>query len=279
MKVLRPKDLTEALEMQKQTGGYYIAGGTFSMVEIVSDRFDPETLIDLSLCKELYGITEEKEAVILGAMTTFTEIEESKLLNQYFTALVKAAAEVGGPQIRNRGTIGGNICAASPAADGITPLLVLNAVVRCVGKGGKREFPIHEMFLAPKKTILLPDEIVTEIVLPKKKNVSDFIKVGKRNALAVSSVNMAVSGKAETGRITELFIAAGACAPTPRLCLATAEALIGEVSDEAIEKAKEILLTEISPIDDRWATAEYRRMVAQNMLESLVYQIAEEEEA
>jgi len=277
MKVLRPATLSEAILTQQETKGYYIAGGTFSMVEIVADRFHPEHLIDLSLCRELYGVTEETDCVKVGALTTFTEIEKDEILNKYYPSLTKASAEVGGPQIRNRGTVGGNICAASPAADSVPPLLALEATALVVGTDGEREIPLNEMFLAPKKTCMTANEILVAVKIPKKGFKNSFIKVGKRNALAVSSVNMAVACKAENGCIKELVIAAGSCAPTPRCCPKAAEALLGEISTEKLEKAKEILMTEISPIDDRWATAEYRRLVACNMLESLISQLTEEE--
>lgn len=277
MKVLRPATLSEAILTQQETKGYYIAGGTFSMVEIVADRFHPEHLIDLSLCRELYGVTEETDCVKVGALTTFTEIEKDEILNKYYPALTKASAEVGGPQVRNRGTVGGNICAASPAADCVPPLLALEATALVVGADGEREIPLNEMFLAPKKTCLTANEILVAVKIPKKGFKNSFIKVGKRNALAVSSVNMAVACKSENGCIEELVIAAGSCAPTPRCCPKTAEALLGEISTEKLEKAKELLMTEISPIDDRWATAEYRRLVACNMLESLISQLTEEE--
>ena len=277
MKVLRPANLTEAIKAQQETSGFYIAGGTFSMVEIVADRFHPEHLIDLSLCDELYGIKEDENSVTVGALTTFTEIEKNEVLCKYFPALTKASAEVGGPQVRNRGTVGGNICAASPAADSVPPLLALEATALVVGADGEREIPLSEMFLAPKKTCMTADEILLSVKIPKMGYKNGFIKVGKRNALAVSSVNMAVACKVEKGAIHEIVIAAGSCAPTPRCCSKTAEALLGEVTAEKLEKAKEILITEISPIDDRWATTEYRRLVACNMLESLVSRLTEEE--
>ena len=104
MNVLRAKNVSEAIRMQKETNGYFLAGGTYSMVEINSERFDPDCLIDLSLCPELYGIREEEASVHIGALTTFTELEKSELIGRLFPALQKAAAEVGGPQVRNRGT-------------------------------------------------------------------------------------------------------------------------------------------------------------------------------
>lgn len=275
MNVLRAKNVSEAIRMQKETNGYFLAGGTYSMVEINSERFDPDCLIDLSLCPELYGIREEEASVHIGALTTFTELEKSELIGRLFPALQKAAAEVGGPQVRNRGTVGGNICAASPAADAAPPLLALDATVVAVGVNGERKIPIGKLFLAPRKTCLTPDEVVTEIILPKTGSRSGFIKVGKRNALAVSSINMAVSAVITDGKLTDVRVAAGSCAPTPRLCPRTAACLLAGGLN-AVPTAQEILMEEISPIDDRWATAEYRRMVAKNMLSALMQEMMEE---
>ena len=275
MRVLRAKNVSEAVRMQQENRGYYLAGGTYSMVEINSERFDPECLIDLSLCPELYGIREEEASVHIGALTTFTELEKSELIGRLFPALQKAAAEVGGPQVRNRGTVGGNICAASPAADAAPPLLALDATVVAVGVNGERKIPIRKLFLAPRKTCLTPDEVVTEIILPKTGSRSGFIKVGKRNALAVSSINMAVSAVITDGKLTDVRVAAGSCAPTPRLCPRTAACLLAGGLN-AVPTAQEILMEEISPIDDRWATAEYRRMVAKNMLSALMQEMMEE---
>ncbi|MBQ3072136.1 MAG: FAD binding domain-containing protein, partial [Oscillospiraceae bacterium] len=226
-------------------------------------------------CPELYGIREEEASVHIGALTTFTELEKSELIGRLFPALQKAAAEVGGPQVRNRGTVGGNICAASPAADAAPPLLALDATVVAVGVNGERKIPIRKLFLAPRKTCLTPDEVVTEIILPKTGSRSGFIKVGKRNALAVSSINMAVSAVITDGKLTDVRVAAGSCAPTPRLCPRTAACLLAGGLN-AVPTAQEILMEEISPIDDRWATAEYRRMVAKNMLSALMQEMMEE---
>lgn len=276
MKVLRPKTVAEAIALQMETDADYIAGGTFSMVEIVAGRYAPEYLIDLSLCESLYGIREQEDTVEVGALTTFTDVENNDTLKRLFPTFVKAAAEVGGPQVRNRGTVGGNVVAASPAADAVPPLMALNATAVVTGITGERTLPFNEMFLAPKKTCLTKDEILTSIRIPKENIKSGFMKIGKRNALAVSCANMAVALCAEQGCIKNIRIAVGSCAPTPCLCAKTAEALLGDYSAEKLNAAKEILLTEISPIDDRWATAEYRRLVVCNMLESLVEELLKE---
>lgn len=278
MKVFRPKTIAEALALQKETNADYIAGGTFSMVEITSGRYSPAALIDLSLCDVLYGINELEDTVEIGALTTFTDIEKSEVLNRLFPTLTKAAAEVGGPQVRNRGTVGGNICAASPAADAVPPLLALRAEAVVIGSEGERVLPLSEMFLAPKKTCLAKDDILTVIRIPKENTRNSFMKIGKRNALAVSCANMAVALRTKQGSITDIRVSVGSCAPTPRLCPKTAEMLLGDYSTEKLTAAKEILMTEISPIDDRWATAEYRRLVVRNMLEHLVEELLKEGE-
>lgn len=277
MKVLRAKNVREAIELQQSHKGHYLAGGTDIMVGINSEKFQPECLIDLSLCQELYGIVEEAAIVKIGALTTFTELEKSETIQQFFPALAKAAASVGGPQIRNRGTVGGNICNASPAADTVPALVALHAVAVVEGCNGERQLPVEKLLVAPRQTCLAQDEIVRELILPKNNSVSDFMKVGKRNALAISSINMAVAVIKEAGKIQEICVAIGSAAPTVRNCVRAA-ACLKEGGISAMEEAQQILMEEIAPIDDRWATAEYRRMVACNMLESLAVALMEEKD-
>lgn len=274
MEVVRASHVAEAIELQKQYKGRYLAGGTDIMVEINSEKCQPECLIDLSLCKELYGIVENEECVKVGSLTTFTELERNETVQKLFPALAKAAASVGGPQIRNRGTVGGNIGTASPAADTVAALVALNADAVVEGRNGRRQLPVEKLFVGPRKTCLSADEILTELILPKTGSVSGFIKVGKRNALAVSSVNMAIAIVKKEEKVQKIRVAVGSAAPTVRSCEKTA-ACLKEGGLSAMEEAQKILLEEISPIDDRWATAEYRRMVACNMLENLMSQLME----
>ena len=277
MRVFRPNGIEEAIALQQENQGYYLAGGTYSMVEIYNERFQPECLIDLSLCPELYGIVEEENQVRIGALTTFTDLEKSDIVRKLYPALAEAAAQVGGPQVRNRGTVGGNLCAASPAADAAPPLLALEAVLVVQGVKGERSIPVKELFTAPRKTCLMADEIAVCLLLPKQRNVSAFYKVGKRSAMAVSSINMAMAAVKEEGILHNIVVAAGSCAPTPRICPRTSQCLEqGGVA--ALEETKQILMEEIAPIDDRWASAEYRRVVAQNMLENLLAKLMGETE-
>ena len=267
----RPNSIEEALVLYQQTGGSYLAGGTVLLVNHHNGADIGRDLISLEGIAPLHGIRETEDAIIIGACTTMDEIEDSLLLWEEALALWLSAAETGGPQIRNRATVAGNIAGGSPASDAAAPLLALGAVLRLQGPDGSRELPVKDLFVHVFKTNLLPGEIITEIVIPRRKGTrSLFKKVGKRNALAISCLNMAVA------RTADGFwsVAVGAAAPTARLCTKTMEILNAGAPDEArLAQACEAILTEIAPIDDRWATASYRRKVCVNLLKAMVKEV------
>ena len=267
----RPNSIEEALTLYAQTGGAYLAGGTVLLVNHHNGADIGGDLISLEGIAELHGIRETEDAIILGACTTMDEIENSPVLRKEALCLWQSAAETGGPQIRNRATLAGNFASGSPASDAAAPLLALGAVLRLQGPKGSRELPIKDLFVHVFKTNLQPGELITEIVLPRKADhVSRFVKVGKRNALAISCINMAVSHTKEDG----WSVAVGAAAPTPRLCIKTMDILNdGALDEDRLSRACEVILTEIAPIDDRWATASYRRKVCVNLLKSMVKEV------
>lgn len=266
----RPKSIEEALTLSRQTGGSYLAGGTVLLVNHHRGADIGSHLISLEGIPALHGIRQTDEGIVIGACTTLDEIENSTLLREKAFAVWQAAAETGGPQIRNRATIAGNIAGGAPSSDLAAPLLALNAVLRLEGPVGSRELPVKDLFVHVFKTNLLPGELITEIILPKDTGTSHFVKVGKRNALAVSCINMAVAHSPEG----EWSVAVGAAAPTPRLCVKTMEILNEGTLDAArMNRACETVLTEIAPIDDRWATASYRRKVCVNLLKSMVKEV------
>ena len=267
----RPKSVEEALELYRQTGGSYLAGGTVMLVNHHRGSDIGSYLISLEGISALRGIRETEEGIVIGACTTLDQIECSPLLRERAFSLWQAAAETGGPQIRNRATVAGNIAGGAPSSDAAAPLLALGAVLRLQGPEGSRELPVKDLFVHVFKTNLLPGEIITEIVIPRSiGSVSLFTKVGKRNALAVSCINMAVAHAPSNG----WSVAVGAAAPTPRLCVKTMEILNEGPLDEArLSRACEEILTEIAPIDDRWATASYRRKVCVNLLKSMVKEV------
>ena len=267
----RPQSIEEAIALQARTGGTYLAGGTVLLVDRRHGKANGEDLISLENLTLLREIRESEEGIIIGACTAFRDLERSALLREKAFALWQAAGSVGGPQVRNRGTIGGNLAAGSPSSDCAAPLLAMEAYLRIRSAEGTRKLPVSELFAGVGKTYLAPGELITEIVLPKKECcVSIFRKVGKRNALAISCINMAVVRETVDGKET-IAVAVGAAAPTPRLCKHTSEILsAGALTEERLDEACRTILTEIAPIDDRWATAEYRRMVCVNLLKDML---------
>lgn len=271
----RPCSTEEALRLLRDTGGIPLAGGTVLMVDYNRGKTLSPHLISLEDIPGWGCIRETPDALLLGPLVTFDQIEESDLCREYAGALWQAARCVGGPQVRNRATIGGNLAAASPSADSAAPLLALGAQLILMSAYDTRTMPLTGFFVGPGKTVLLPGELIAGILIPKSDLRSRFCKVGKRGALAVSCASLALSGRITgSGSLCNIMVAAGAVAPTPVLCPGTAAVLnAGAVTEERILAAQKVLLTEIAPIDDRWATAEYRRTVCCNLLPVLLEQV------
>lgn len=268
----RPNSIEEAISLYQKTGGTYLAGGTVLLVNHHSGADIGCALISLEGIPALGVIQETSETLSIGACVTLDQLEHHDAIRQNAYALWQAAAQVGGPQIRNRGTIAGNLAAGSPSSDAAAPLLALGAKLRLQGPDGVRELSLSDFFAGVFKTNLLPGELITEILIPLGKPcVSRFTKVGKRNALAISCINMSVASRPETG----WSVAVGAAAPTPRLCPLTMEILNEDsLTEERIAHACETILTEIAPIDDRWATASYRRKVCVNLLKAMLKEVS-----
>lgn len=266
----RPETPEEAVKLQTETEGKYLAGGTVALVQAHRRAEIGAHQISLDRIPALHEIRVNESFLSLGAMLTMSALEESGIVKEEAYALWQAASEVGGPQIRNRATLGGNLAAASPSSDCATPLLALDAVMMLFGKNGWRQVSIRDFFLGRFSTVLQPDELIVSVDIPRAEGrTSAFRKVGKRNALAVSCLNMAV-----VRRETEIAVSVGAAAPKAVYCAGTSEILTRDGSN--IDAALEKLQTEISPIDDRWATASYRRLVAGNLLKALLTETEEE---
>ncbi len=267
----RPRSVAEALALQAQTGGTYLAGATVLLVNRRQGKPIGEDLISLEYLTSLQDVQEREEGIVIGACATFRTLEKSPVVREKAFALWQAACSIGGPQVRNRGTLAGNLAAGSPSADCAAPLLAMGAYLRVQSLEGSREIPVDELFIGVGKTSLKPGELITEIVLPHKTaSVSAFRKVGKRNALAISCLNMAVVQEVVNGQAA-VSVAVGAAAPTPRLCKNTSAILsAGELTEERLQEACQTILTEIAPINDRWGTVEYRRMVCVNLLKDML---------
>jgi CO/xanthine dehydrogenase FAD-binding subunit len=244
--VLTPRSLAEALTMRAQTAARPIQGGTDVMVELNFDRVRPEALLNLNEVAELRGWGRDDGTVRLAAGLTYSEAMRGELA-ALFPALAEASRTVGSPQIRNRGTIGGNLGTASPAGDALPPLLVDGAEVELAGPGGERVLPLADFLVGPKRNALREDELIVAVRLRPSGARQTFMKVGPRNAMVISVCSLAVAVDGERGEIRAAYGSAGPVVALVRCPLDEAESFPDRVADAA------------SPIDDVRGTAAYRR--------------------
>jgi len=256
---LRPTTLDEAAQALAE-GGKVLAGGT-DFFPALGDRPAIGAIIDLSRLAEIRGISIDAEAVRIGGASTWSEIIISPL-PRCFDALKSAAREIGGIQIQNRGTIGGNLCNASPAADSVPPLLILDAEVELVSVNSKRRLPLADYIVGNRKTQRRPDEILTSVIIPRRVDQasSTFLKLGTRRYLVISIAMVAALLTAdEKGLAHEVRIAVGACSVTARRLHELERELIGKSIRSGISAyVTPAHLSRLSPIDDVRATAAYR---------------------
>ncbi len=247
MDVLTPRSLEEALRLKAEApDALPIQGGTDVMVELNFDRSRPPALLDLNEVPELRGWSRENGTLRLGAGLTYTEAMEPELAG-LLPALAEASRTVGSPQIRNRGTIGGNLGTASPAGDALPPLLVEGAEVEVGSVRGERRVPLEAFLVGPKRNALEPDELVLAVRLAPGGQPQTFMKVGPRNAMVIAVVSLAIVADRERG---ELRAAYGSAGPVPALVRAPLEER---------EAFPELVAAAASPIDDVRGTAAYRR--------------------
>ncbi|NQS91058.1 MAG: xanthine dehydrogenase family protein subunit M [Chloroflexi bacterium] len=263
-----PQTLEEAFKAlkDKNQAPKIIAGGTDLVPRMRAEVVSPGLLVDLRLLG-LDEIKDQGDWIGIGAAATHAQILDSKILAEHFPALIEAASDIAGPPIRNRGTLGGNLVNASPAADLATPLLVYDARAVITGQDGETEVQLGEFFTGPGKTVLKPVEILTEIRIPKMppQTAAAFIKLGKRKAMAIAVVSAAVRFTLnEGGAIAEARIALGSVAPVPLRAIKAETALQGQVpSEELFAAVGEAASEESTPISDLRSTGEYRKkMVA-----------------
>jgi CO/xanthine dehydrogenase FAD-binding subunit len=274
---LLPRSLDEALRrLEADPDLVPTAGCTDLMVRGPEELHRMDSVIDLLGVPELHGIREIDGALEIGATTSFSEIRRSEAVRAAFPALAAAASVVGGWQIQNRATLGGNIANASPAGDSLPVLLALDAVVLAAAAGGVREIPYGEIHTGYRQTALQRGEIVAAVRIPylPPGSVQAFRKVGTREAQAISKVVVAMAGRLDDGRIAELRLAAGSVAPTPVRLRAAEEAARGLPPAAAADLAGREAAREVTPIDDVRSTAEYRRFALQRVVRRLVLGLA-----
>ncbi|HUI86887.1 MAG TPA: xanthine dehydrogenase family protein subunit M [Nitrososphaerales archaeon] len=251
-----------ALLRDEGRGARLVAGGTDLMIGLKERLLQPKVVIDMSrLRPELAGVYLEEGLLHIGALTTFSELEADPLVARHATALGVAASQVGTLQIRNRGTIGGNLANASPAADAAPPLIALSALVRIRSSRGQRAVPVERFFTGVKTSGLLPDEVITSVELPVEDEArSWWARFARRNENVISVVSVAARAELNSGRFERCRISLGAVAPTPILATMASDALSGKSADGAtIENAAKMASLESRPISDVRAGAEYRR--------------------
>jgi len=275
-----PASLPSALALLEQEPGSWqpFAGGTDLMVLLEAGKLAHRHFLSLTKLPELRGIEVAPEAVTLGAMTTYTEIQRHPLLQAEFPLLCAAARETGSVATQNRGTLGGNIVNASPAADSPPALLVYDAELELLSARGTRRLPYRGFHTGYKQMLLVPGELVGRIRLPRRSAPwrQYYRKVGTRKAQAISKACFAGAARMEGGAIRDVRIALGSVAPIVVRAVKTEEALRGaKLTPETIAAANEALAKEISPIDDIRSTARYRLRVAQNLLEEFLQQLAQ----
>ena len=281
---MRPFDLVFASSEEEilrflGEGTRLIAGGTDLIPFMRAGRLAPQVLVDIGRIPSLRGIWREDGWLRVGAATTHAELVRSPLVREMVPMLAEAAGHIGSQQVRNRGTIGGNICTASPAADTVPPLLALGAMVRVVSRKGERRLPLEAFLHGPGQTALQPDEYLADvwIPLPSRRPAQAFLKIGQRNAMAISLVNGAVALSLRDGVIDHVALALGAVAPTVVRCRATEAMLCGrQLQPALLSEAAEAVRQSIRPISDVRGSCAYREylavVVARRLLEQAVRQ-------
>ena len=273
----------EALQALEHYGATatILAGGTDVMIQLDRGEINTDNLIHVERLDELKAIELRKGQIEIGALTCHRDIATSALLEKNYTSIRSAAASIGGWQTQSVGTIGGNLCNASPAADLIPPLLLHDAELTLLSRArGTRVTKLNEFLLGRRQTSREADELLTRIKLePVPAHTADvYLKVGRRNAMEVAIVGLAVrlTMNDEDGSVADIRIATCAVNPTPCRASQTEAILRGERLDaEVLREAGEILVTNSAPIDDIRASANYRRLVLPRLLERALRSCAE----
>ena len=258
---LKPKTLDEAVSLLASPGAQILAGGT-DFYPSLGERLPQGRVVDITSLDEIRGISTESEGIRIGGLTTWSEVIRTPL-PRCFDALKAAAREVGSVQIQNRGTVAGNLCNASPAADGVPPLLALDALVEMASSAGRRRLPLAQFLVGNRKTSRRPDEILAAVLVPLRMEgaASAFLKLGARRYLVISISMVAVVLLAdEEGRVAEAHVAVGSCSAKAQRLHDLETDLVGLPAKAGVGVAVTAdHLKNLSPIDDVRATAAYRQ--------------------
>jgi CO/xanthine dehydrogenase FAD-binding subunit len=257
----RPKNLDDAIAVVNSSGGQILAGGT-DFYPALGERVPQGDVIDISALREIRGISAEERYFRIGGLTTWTEVARAPL-PRCFDALKAAAREIGSVQIQNRATVAGNLCNASPAADSVPALLVLDAEIELLSIAGSRRMPLAQFISGNRRTQKRTNEILTAVLVPRQLEnaASAFLKLGARKYLVISISMVAVILETNSsGCVSQARVAVGSCSAVARRLFDLEKDLLGQPADLQIGSlvGPQHLAT-LSPIDDIRATAEYRR--------------------
>jgi CO/xanthine dehydrogenase FAD-binding subunit len=276
---VQPKTIGEILVLRAQYAGKgaLLAGGTDLMPKLKRREIEaPGYVIDLKGIPDLAYISNaEGDGLRIGALATLRAIETSALIQTTYNILSQTASSMASVQIRNRGTVAGNLCNGVPSADTAPPLLALDATVKLMSQKGERIVPLNDFFIGPNKTVLSDDELLVEIqvprVLPHSRGV--YLKLTQRSAMELAVVGVAVMVSARDGACEDIKIALGAVAPTPIKAKRAEAVLRGQrFSEELIEHTARTAAEESRPIDDHRASREYRRDMVKVLVERALIQ-------
>jgi CO/xanthine dehydrogenase FAD-binding subunit len=272
--------LDDLYRLLADTGGRVIAGGTDVLVQAQRGAFPAASVIDISRIAALRFIRADGNRVTIGALTTYADLLASPAIRSAAPLLFEAAATVGAPQTRARGTIGGNIGNASPAGDLLPPLLALDAQVTIASAEGTRTLPLGEVLVSPRRTCLAPGEIVHSVVFERLPAPCGgaFLKLGNRSGMAISVVSAAAAIALDAaGRIAQARIALGAVAPRAVRSPHVEAALVGRIPTLALfAEAARAVQVDIAPISDLRGTAAYRRSAAEQLVSRALRRASEQ---
>jgi CO/xanthine dehydrogenase FAD-binding subunit len=270
----------ELLDRLGEEGAVILCGGTDLLVKMHAQWICPQLLVDVSELESLHGIDEVDGCIDIGAATTMTDLLNSSLIRRCLPLLPVVLAKLGSVQIRNRGTLGGNLVNASPAADTAIPLLLFDAGVVVVGPNGERTIAVEKLFVGPGRTSMQDGEFVrrVRIPVPDRPFRTFYHKIGKRRALTIAIASLGALIHTEDSRIVEARFAAGSVAPTPLRLRSVEQQLVNaEVTEGTVERARAIAADSVSPIDDIRGTAIYRRAVIGDLVVRAVHEVCERE--
>ena len=276
-----PGTLSSVLSLLAEEPGVWlpIAGGTDVMVQYAAGQLSSRKLVSIWNLPELRGIEGSDDELRIGAASSYTDLRENAIVEKEFPLLATAAAWTGGIANQNRGTLGGNIVNASPAADSLPALLVYESELILISSRGERRVRYSDFHTGYKQTVLAPDELVQTICLPRRFSgqVAYSRKVGARNAQAISKVSVAALGHVSNGAVDAVRIAAGSVAPVPLRLPGTEALLRGRTIDSTLlRSARAAAIAEIRPISDIRSTAAYRAAVLGNLIVEFLQKLAGE---